>query len=96
MSYLVGAKGQEDLMTDLETIQRVAREAAEAAAEKVLHRIGLGDDDSGHDVRELRDLLNAWRGTKAVFWNTVVKFGTTALLAALAAGSAVRFWRAGE
>lgn len=64
-------------------IERAARNGARAA----LRQIGLHDEDAGHDMRELRGLLESWRATKRTAWATITKFATTALLGAIAAGS---------
>lgn len=70
--------------------------AAEAGARRALERLGLHDDAAGRDVRELRDLLEAWRFTRRTAWRALVQILTTAILAALAAGAALKLWPAGQ
>ena len=63
---------------------RLERAAALGAA-KVLSDLGLDDEDAHNDIRELRSLISAWRGTKTEVWNTVVKWGTMLFLGAISA-----------
>jgi hypothetical protein len=72
-------------MTEVELEAMIAR-AAERGAEQALKRIGLQDESSYDDVRELRGLLNAWRETKKTVGQTVARWVTTAILVTLAAG----------
>jgi hypothetical protein len=55
--------------------------------------VGLHDDDAQRDVRDLRDLIESWRDAKREIGRTLARMLTTALLAALAAGAAVTWWR---
>ena len=59
--------------------------AAERGAERVLAHLGLA-----RDIRELRDLLEAWRDARRTAWQTTVKLITTAILAALLIGAAIK------
>ena len=72
-------------MTEVELEEMIAR-AAERGAEQALKRIGLQDESSYDDVRELRGLLNAWRETKKTVGQTIARWVTTAILVTLAAG----------
>ena len=77
----------------------LAEQAAERGARKVLAELGL---DNGHraacDIRELRDLLHAWRAVKRTALQTVVRLLTALFLLALIAGLAIklRFWGGGQ
>ncbi len=42
------------------------------------------------DIRELRDLLEAWRDARRTAWQTAVKVITTGILAALLVGAAIK------
>jgi hypothetical protein len=42
------------------------------------------------DIRELRDLLEAWRDARRTAWQTTVKVITTGILAALLVGAAIK------
>ncbi len=70
---------------------RMAEQAGERGARKVLVELGL---DNGYraarDIRELRDLLHAWRAVRRTALQTVVRVLTTLLLLALIAGVAIR------
>jgi len=70
---------------------RMAEEAGESGARKVLAELGL---DNGHraarDIRELRDLLHAWRAVRRTALQTMVRVLTTILLLALILGLAIK------
>ncbi len=68
-------------------LEAMIERAAKRGAKEALESIGLHDDYAGHDVRELRGLLDAWRGAKKTMWKTVTQFVTMAMLGALAAGT---------
>ncbi|ALD89927.1 membrane protein [Cupriavidus gilardii CR3] len=65
--------------------------AAERGAERVLSHLGLENGHAARDIRELRDLLEAWRDARRTAWQTFVKVLTTGLLAALLVGAAIKF-----
>jgi hypothetical protein len=49
--------------------------------------------ENGHaarDIRELRDLLEAWRDARHTAWQTVIKVATTGILASLLVGAAIK------
>ncbi|MFW2829106.1 DUF6127 family protein [Sphingomonas sp. ID0503] len=48
----------------LVTLRAITEEASAAGAERALARLGLGDEGAVGDVRELRELLSAWRDAK--------------------------------
>jgi hypothetical protein len=64
--------------------------AAERGAERVLAHLGLENGHAARDIRELRDLLEAWRDARRTAWQTTVKLVTTAILAALLVGAAIK------
>ena len=63
--------------------------AAERGAERVLAHLGLENGHAARDIRELRNLLEAWRDARRTAWQTTVKVITTGILAVLLAGAAV-------
>ena len=65
--------------------------AAQRGAERVLAHLGLENGHAARDIRELRDLLEAWRDARHTAWQTVIKIATTGLLATLLVGLAVKF-----
>lgn len=64
--------------------------AAERGAERCLAHLGLENGSAARDIRELRDLLDAWRDARRTAWQTFVKVLTTGLLAALLVGAAIK------
>ena len=64
--------------------------AAERGAERVLSHLGLEGATAAKDIRELRDLIEAWRDARRTAWRTAIKLVTTCILAALAVGAAVK------
>ena len=64
--------------------------AAERGARHALADVGLDGPEAAHDIRELRDLLEAWRDARRTAWQTTVKVITTGILAALLVGAAIK------
>ena len=64
--------------------------AAERGAERCLAHLGLENGHAARDIRELRDLLEAWRDARRTAWQTAVKVITTGILAALLVGAAIK------
>ena len=64
--------------------------AAERGAERVLAHLGLENGHAARDIRELRNLLEAWRDARRTAWQTTVKVITTGILAVLLAGAAIK------
>ena len=64
--------------------------AAERGAERCLAHLGLENGHAARDIRELRDLLEAWRDARRTAWQTSVKVVTTGILAALLVGAAIK------
>lgn len=76
-----------------EDVRRIAIAAAEEGATRALARLGLHDADAGDDVRDLRRLLSDWRKVRSAVLTTTARVITTAILAALAAGAALTWFR---
>ena len=72
-------------MTEQE-VEAMLDRAARKGAEQALQDIGLSDQEAYDDMREIRNLLDAWRATKQTVGQTVAKLLTTAILFALATG----------
>lgn len=68
----------------LPTLRGLAEEAGEVAATRALERLGLTDAAAQGDMRELRDLLAAWRDAKRSAWKAVFGWVAAAVLGALA------------
>lgn len=54
------------------TVRALVEEAAEFGAERALARLGLNDQTAMRDLREVRDLLDAWRAAKRAAAHTVI------------------------
>lgn len=68
--------------------EELLNRAAERGAERVLAHLGLENGHAARDVRDLRNLLEAWRDARRTAWQTMVKVITTGVLAALILGIA--------
>ena len=64
--------------------------AAERGAERCLAHLGLENGHAAKDIRELRDLLEAWRDARRTAWQTIIKVATTGLLAVILVGAAIK------
>ena len=65
--------------------------AAERGAERALVHLGLEGPHAAQDIRELRDLLEAWRDARRTAWRTVIRVATTSLLVVALLGAAIKF-----
>jgi len=65
--------------------------AAERGAERCLAHLGLENGSAAKDIRDLRDLLDAWRDARRTAWQTVIRVATTGILALLLVGAAIKF-----
>lgn len=75
---------------DLVMIRALIEEASEMGAARTLDRLGLNDRAAEQDVRELRELLSAWRDAKTAAKNAIVGWLTRAALALMLIGMAVK------
>jgi hypothetical protein len=73
-----------------EDIDELLTRAAERGAERCLAHLGLENGHAARDIRELRDLLDAWRDARHTAWQTVIKVVTTGILASLLVGAAIK------
>ncbi|AHC30461.1 hypothetical protein CC53_gp044 [Rhizobium phage vB_RleS_L338C] len=64
--------------------------AAERGAIKALKSLGLDDDKAPHDIRDIRQLITAWRDMKSEALKTAAKMVTTAILTAIVIGLGVQ------
>lgn len=46
------------------TLRALVEEASEVGASRALRTLGLMDDKAGHDILELRQLIQGWRDAK--------------------------------
>ena len=73
-----------------EDLDELMTRAAERGAERCLAHLGLENGHAARDIRELRDLLDAWRDARHTAWQTVIKVATTGILASLLVGAAIK------
>lgn len=78
------------LLLRKEDFDELLDRAAARGAERVLAQLGLENGHAARDIRELRDLLDAWRDARRTAWQTAVKVITTGVLAALLVGAAIK------
>jgi predicted amidohydrolase YtcJ len=64
--------------------------AAERGARHALHEVGLDGEDAAHDIRELRNLLDAFNEAKRTAGLTIVKMLVTGLVMAVLAGTILK------
>ncbi len=75
---------------DLVTLRAIVEEASESGAARALALCGLQDEAAGNDIRELRNLLEAWRDARRTAWQSLIRWCSTLLILALMAGLAVK------
>jgi hypothetical protein len=73
-----------------EDLDDLITRAAERGAERCLAHLGLENGHAARDIRELRDLLEAWREARHTAWQTIIKVATTGLLAVILVGAAIK------
>lgn len=72
-------------MTEAE-IELLLQRAAKRGAAEALKEVGLSDDSAIHDIRDLRDLLDAWRSAQRTVVITITKAITMGILSVIAIG----------
>jgi len=75
---------------DLIMIRALVEEASGMGTERVLERLGLADHEAEQDMRELRQLLGAWRDAKKSVRSAVIGWFVRAGLALMLIGMAVK------
>lgn len=70
--------------------EQLLEQAAARGAKRALADVGLEGDDAAHDIRELRDLLDAFNTAKHTAWQTVIKIITTGFVLVLIAGALLK------
>ena len=74
-----------------EEFEAMLERAAERGARHALSEVGLEGPDAANDIRELRNLLDAFNEAKRTAGLTIVKMLVTGLVMALLAGAFVKF-----
>lgn len=75
---------------DMVTVRALIEEASDLGAERALERLGLADRRAEGDVRELRELLSAWRDAKKAARGAVIGWLVRIALALVLLGIAVK------
>ena len=73
-----------------EEFEAMLERAAERGAKNALHGVGLDGADAAHDIRELRNLLDAFNEAKKTAGLTVIKMLVTGLVLALLTGTVLK------
>lgn len=73
-------------------IELLIQKAAKRGAEEALREVGLHDEEAIHDIREMRELLDAWREARRAVTTTITKTITIGFLSLLAVGAYVKGW----
>jgi hypothetical protein len=75
---------------DLQTLRAIVEEAGELGATRAMARIGLSDAAAQGDLKELRELLAAWRDAKRSAVRAVLAWVVRMAFALLLVGIAVK------
>ena len=70
--------------------EAILERAAQEGAQRALHEAGLDGVDAAHDIRDLRNLLDAFNEAKKTAALTIIKMMVTGLMLALVAVASVR------
>jgi hypothetical protein len=73
-----------------EEFEAVLERAAERGALHALHEVGLDGEDAAHDIRELRNLLDAFNEAKKTAGLTIIKMVVTGLVMAILTGTLIK------
>jgi len=73
-----------------EEFEHMLERAAERGAKHALHDVGLDGEDAAHDIRELRNLLDAFNEAKKTAGLTIIRMLVTGLVMALLAGTVLK------
>ena len=73
-----------------EEFEDLLERAAERGARHALIGVGLDGEDAAHDIRELRNLLDAFNEAKKTAGLTIIRMLVTGLVMALLAGTVLK------
>ncbi|KKW91042.1 DUF6127 family protein [Sphingobium chungbukense] len=90
LARLVAQAEAQPVGTDMVMIRALIEEASELGAGRALERLGLADGGARDDVRELRELLGAWRDAKKAARGAVVAWVVRVVMALMLLGMAVK------
>src|SRR3546814_11169806 len=95
LARLVAQAEAQPVAADMLMIRALIEEASELGAGRALERLGLADRGAQADLRELRELLGAWRDAKNASSVSVVAWVARVVQALLPLWVAVRLGFAG-
>lgn len=75
---------------DIVTVRALIEEASDLGAGRALERLGLADRRAESDMRELRELLSAWRDAKKAARGAVIGWVVRIAMAMILLGIAVK------
>ena len=70
--------------------EAILERAAERGARHALHEVGLDGEDAAHDIRELRNRLDAFNEAKKTAGLTIIKMMVTGFVMVLLAGTVLK------
>ncbi len=73
-----------------EDLESMLERAAERGARNALHGVGLDGEDAAHDIRELRNLLDAFNEAKKTAGLTIIKMMVTGFVMVMLAGTILK------
>lgn len=78
-----------ETFTSLSTdeLETMLSRAAERGAKEALCKVGLHDEEAGNDIRDLRVLVDGWRGIKRTATRTFVQWLILFILGLIAMGT---------
>ena len=65
-------------------LRRIAKDSAAEALADLMKQLGLNDENAGRDMRDMRDLLSAFRHARHTISLTFIRLVTTAVLGFIA------------
>ncbi|EQB06768.1 hypothetical protein FHS51_000920 [Sphingobium wenxiniae] len=90
LARLVAQAEAQPVGMDMVMIRALIEEASELGAGRALERLGLADRRAEGDMRELRELLSAWRDAKKAARGAVVGWAVRIAMALVLLGLAVK------
>ncbi|ALR22730.1 MULTISPECIES: DUF6127 family protein [Sphingobium] len=90
LARLVAQAEAQPMSADMVMIRALIEEASELGAGRALERLGLADRRAEGDMRELRELLSAWRDAKKAARGAVVGWAVRIAMALVLLGLAVK------
>jgi hypothetical protein len=73
-----------------EEFEAMLERAAQRGAKHALHGVGLDGADAAHDIRELRNLLDAFNEAKKTAGLTIIKMMVTGFVMVMLAGTILK------